>query len=107
MVVLEQNRIGWGASGRNGGQLIGGFAGQGRMVRRLGSEVADAVWDMGWRGHEIIEQAGCQVRHRLRPSSTGYIDVALKPRHLADLRSDLDDLNRRGLRRGCASGAAG
>ena len=56
VVVLDQNRIGWGASGRNGGQLIGGFASQGRMVRQLGNEVADAVWDMGWRGHEIIEQ---------------------------------------------------
>ena len=96
VAVLEQNRIGWGASGRNGGQLIGGFAGQARMVRRLGTEVSDAVWDMGWRGHEIIEQRvakygiDCDLKH-------GYMDVALKPRHMADLRDDLDELNRRGM----------
>jgi len=27
VTVLEQNRVGWGASGRNGGQMIGGLPG--------------------------------------------------------------------------------
>ena len=55
-VVLEQNRIGWGASGLNGGQVIGGFCGQELILRRLGEDAADQVWDIGWRGNEIIRE---------------------------------------------------
>ena len=41
VVVLEQNRIGWGASGRNGRQVIGGFSGEALMAKRLGEVAAD------------------------------------------------------------------
>ena len=56
VVGLEQNRIGWGASGRNGGQVIGGFSGQELITQRLGPEVADLIWDIGWRGNTIIAE---------------------------------------------------
>ncbi|MGI9293199.1 MAG: NAD(P)/FAD-dependent oxidoreductase, partial [Pseudomonadales bacterium] len=39
VTVLEQNKIGWGASGRNGGQMIGGTSGEDKIVRQLGPEV--------------------------------------------------------------------
>ena len=29
--VLEANKVGWGASGRNGGQMIGGISGESRL----------------------------------------------------------------------------
>ena len=43
--VLESNRVSWGASGRNGGQLIGGISsGHGVNVTHLaGQVVADAI----------------------------------------------------------------
>jgi len=56
VVVLEQNRIGWGASGRNGGQVIGGFSGEELMAKRLGPEVRDLIWDIGWLGNSIIAE---------------------------------------------------
>ncbi len=37
VVLLEANRIGWGASGRNGGQLIDGFVEEDRIEKRFGS----------------------------------------------------------------------
>ena len=56
VVVLEQHRIGWGASGRNGGQVIGGFSGEELMAKRLGESARDLIWDIGWRGNKIIEE---------------------------------------------------
>ena len=33
--VLEANKVGWGASGRNGGQMIGGISGESRLSLSL------------------------------------------------------------------------
>ena len=33
VAVVEANRVGWGASGRNGGQVINGFSGLEKMAR--------------------------------------------------------------------------
>ncbi|GHF30334.1 gamma-glutamylputrescine oxidoreductase [Kordiimonas sediminis] len=51
VVVLEKNRVGWGASGRNGGQLIRGFPGQERFAK-------DPLWDDAciWAGHDLLRQ---------------------------------------------------
>jgi len=96
VVLLEQHRIGWGASGRNGGQMIGGFSGEERMLRRLGPGAADAVWDIGWLGNRIIEAwvakyaIDCDLRH-------GYMDLALKPRHMRWFERYHAELLRRGF----------
>ncbi|KGT02562.1 pyridine nucleotide-disulfide oxidoreductase family protein [Burkholderia pseudomallei] len=42
VAVLDARRPGWGASGRNGGQLIAGFAKDGEIERQLGVEGARA-----------------------------------------------------------------
>ena len=39
VVILEQNKIGWGASGRNGGQLLGGINGESKIRKYWGSDV--------------------------------------------------------------------
>lgn len=95
VVLLEQNKIGWGASGRNGGQLIHGVGGARRIRKRLGQEVDDLLWEMGWLGHEVIEQRiekygiDCDFKR-------GYIDLAIKPRHVRELEEDFSDLQARG-----------
>ncbi len=96
VVVLEQNRIGWGASGRNGGQVIGGFSGEALMAQRLGPGAADLIWDIGWRGNAIIAERvqkyaiDCDFKY-------GYMDVALKPRHLRAFEVYHEQLQRRGF----------
>ena len=95
VVLVEQNKIGWGASGRNGGQLIHGVGGASRISKRLGSHLDDLLWEMGWLGHEVIEQRidkygiNCDFKH-------GYIDVAIKPRHMRALEEDFEEFQRRG-----------
>lgn len=96
VVVLEQHRIGWGASGRNGGQVIGGFSGEELMKRRLGPEVRDLIWDIGWLGNSIIAERvekyaiDCDFKY-------GYMDVALKPRHMRAFEDYHAELSRRGF----------
>lgn len=47
VILLEANRIGWGASGRNGGQIGTGLNwDQRKLERTLGNETARAVWSL-------------------------------------------------------------
>ncbi len=91
--VLEANKVGWGASGRNGGQMIGGIAGE-KHLRKVCD--ADMLWQMHWRGHDIIaervEKYGirCDLKY-------GYVDVAIKPRHLRDFQEEFDYLESHGF----------
>jgi glycine/D-amino acid oxidase-like deaminating enzyme len=94
VAVVEANRVGWGASGRNGGQLIGGIPGEARLARRLGASFADMLWDLRWRGHAIIAE---RVRkHAIQCDlKWGYVDVAVKPAHVAGLHAEYENLQRR------------
>jgi len=91
--LLEANRVGWGASGRNGGQLIGGISGEARIARRHGSDGEDLVWDMRWAGHAIIRDRveqyaiDCDLKW-------GYLDVALLPRHMREFEREHARLQR-------------
>ena len=91
--VIEANRVSWGASGRNGGQIIGGISGEQRMARALGNEGEQIMWDLRWRGHDIIRQrvAKYNIECDLK---WGYLDVAIKPRHLRDQQSELQYMTR-------------
>jgi gamma-glutamylputrescine oxidase len=47
VVLLESNHIGWGASGRSGGQALTGFAsGQHKLVQQVGAANARLMWDL-------------------------------------------------------------
>lgn len=86
--VVEANKVGWGASGRNGGQIIGGISGEEKIARRLGRDGERIMWEMRWAGHDIIRERvasygiDCDLKW-------GYLDVAIRQRHL---RAQLDDL---------------
>lgn len=100
VAIVETNRIGWGASGRNGGQVTGSLSGDEAMRQqmrlRLGDEVDDFIWHLRWRGHEIIEQRvhkyaiACDLKH-------GHLHAAMKPSHLTELRAFHDEAQRRGM----------
>ncbi|NNF40570.1 MAG: FAD-binding oxidoreductase [Woeseiaceae bacterium] len=38
VILLEANRVAWGASGRNGGQLIDGFVEEDKIEKRRGAD---------------------------------------------------------------------
>ncbi|TBU71495.1 NAD(P)/FAD-dependent oxidoreductase [Phytopseudomonas daroniae] len=100
VAVVEANRIGWGASGRNGGQVTGSLSGDTAMAKqmrkRLGGEVDDFIWNLRWRGHAIIEQRvrrygiACDLKH-------GHLHAAMKPAHLNELRASYDEALSHGM----------
>jgi gamma-glutamylputrescine oxidase len=55
VTVLEAQQVGWGASGRNGGQVIAGLAcDQSVIESQLGAEASRAVWDMTMEALRLI-----------------------------------------------------
>ena len=57
VVLLESSRVGWGASGRNGGQIVNGFSRDLIEVeRRYGADAARAIGEMSLEGGDIIRQ---------------------------------------------------
>ena len=94
--VVEANRVGWGASGRNGGQIIGGIAGEKNIARHHGRDVEELFSELRWAGHEIIRERVDKygIRCDLKP---GYLDVAIKQRHLRDFEADYERLEKAGF----------
>jgi len=94
VAVVEAHRVGWGASGRNGGQLINGISGLHKIQKRHGDGIADMLWDLRWRGndivHERVERYGIDCD--LKP---GFVETALKPRHLDDIREYANTFEKR------------
>ena len=105
VVVLEADRIGSGASGRNGGQAIVGYAsGQGPFEQQLGAADAQRAWDMSVEAVELIErritQHGIPCDWR-----RGYTYVADSPKKARALREECDDHHARGIASEWAEGA--
>ena len=92
VVVLEADRICSGASGRNGGQAIVGFAsGQDTLEKQLGRADARRVWDMSLEAIGLIDQRIAD--HALRCERVrGYLYVADSPRKAQALRAELGRL---------------
>jgi len=89
VVVLEAERVGFGASGRNGGQAIVGFAsGQAVFEQQLGRDDARRVWAMSLEALNII-------RERIERFGMacdwvpGYLYVADTPRKARQLLDEL------------------
>ena len=57
VVVLEARQVGWGASGRNGGQAIAGLAcDQSVIEAQLGQSDAKRIWAMTMEALDLIQQ---------------------------------------------------
>ena len=89
--VIEANKIAWGASGRNGGQMIGGISGEKRIAKLHDHEMDQLLWEMRWAGHEIIRER-IQTYNIQCDLKSGYLDVAIKERHIRELHDILDAL---------------
>lgn len=91
--VIEANRVGWGASGRNGGQIIGGISGEENVAKHLGKDVDEVFRELRWAGHDIIRER-VQKYEIQCDLKFGYLDVAIKQRHIRDFEADHERLRK-------------
>jgi gamma-glutamylputrescine oxidase len=92
VAVVEAQDIGWGASGRNGGQVLPGFgASQAKIKSLVGGDKAKKLWDMSV---EAVDLLHAQIqRHNISCDPVqGYLHAAIKPRHVRELREAQDEL---------------
>jgi gamma-glutamylputrescine oxidase len=85
VVLLEGQRIGWGASGRSGGQAITGFAsGQSKLVQQVGADNARRMWNISLEGLQLIRDR--VVKYNIDCDlHWGQMHAAIKPRQRDEL----------------------
>jgi gamma-glutamylputrescine oxidase len=94
VVLLEASRMCSGASGRNGGQAIVGYAcGQGLFEQQLGHAGAKQVWDMSLEAIRLIDERVTQFDIDC-DRVNGYLYVADSPRKARALEEELQSLQR-------------
>lgn len=98
VVLLEAHKIGWGASGRNGGQLIRGVGhGLDQFEGVIGKDGVRQMKMMGLEAVEIVRQR--VERFNIACDLTwGYCDLANKPRDLEGFAEEAQELRDLGYR---------
>ncbi|MBB5019900.1 gamma-glutamylputrescine oxidase [Chitinivorax tropicus] len=95
VALLEARRIGWGASGRNGGQIIAGYACDNDVFEQaLGAEGAQTAWQMSIEAIQLIRQRidTYQIDCDFTP---GHLTVSTRPKKTDALRAGFELLSQR------------
>jgi gamma-glutamylputrescine oxidase len=94
VVLLEARHLGFGGSGRSGGQSIFGYAsGQEKLEKLIGATDARFMWDVALEGMQL--QRELIARHAIDCDYVaGHLHVGVKPRHDSELRAEVETLRR-------------
>ncbi len=100
VALVEANRVGWGATGRNGGQVTGSLSGDAAIFKQLktmiGTDATHTMHMLRWHGHKIITQRiaryniQCDLRH-------GHLNTAYHESDIPQLQSAMHDAQEAGL----------
>lgn len=92
VVVLEAHQVGWGASGRSGGQIIFGYGcEQAKLRRLLGAADARRLFDWSLEGVRLIAER-CATHDIDCERVDGHAHAAIKPRQVDELKAWQADL---------------
>ncbi len=95
VAVLEAQRIGWGASGRNGGQVIAGLACDMSLIeKQLGATAAKVVWDMSLEAIELVHERRRDFKINC-DWQAGFMSAAISARKAQALRENVDSMHAR------------
>ncbi|MEZ5549168.1 MAG: FAD-binding oxidoreductase [Pseudomonadales bacterium] len=92
VILLEAEKVGWGASGRNGGHVgVGQRVGQLTLEKKLGLEKSKQLWDLGLEAVDLVRhlidehQIGCDLKE-------GILHVAAKAGDVEHLKLESERL---------------
>jgi len=93
ITLLEANKIGWGASGRNGGHVgTGQRQGQAQLEKWLGLDHAKALWQLGREAVETVcgliekNQIDCELKRGNLHVASQSADIASPPGEVEHLQ---------------------
>ncbi|MVZ97037.1 FAD-binding oxidoreductase [Sphingorhabdus sp. IMCC26285] len=94
VTLLEAKTIGYGASGRNGGQLIPGLRWSMRELdEEFGRERAQAIFDLAYGAVDLVKSR--IARHDIQCDlKSGHLEAAYKPAHFDAMQRDAEYLEK-------------
>jgi len=95
VVLLEAHKIGWGASGRNGGQIIRGLGHDvEKFENTIGKQGVESLYKMGHELNQIIFER--VAKYDIDCDLTmGYCDLATRKKDLVGLQQEFEFLNKK------------
>jgi gamma-glutamylputrescine oxidase len=92
VVVLEAERVGWGASGRSGGQAIFGYGtSQSSLAAEVGVDASRRLWDVSIEALDWVRDR--VTRHGIDCDlNWGHLHVATRPRQRDELLALQEEL---------------
>lgn len=94
VVLLEAVRVGWGASGRNGGQMIPGWRkGAAELIERFGREKAKELFGLALEARKLTLERIAKHGISCDLHSNGHLTLAAKPTDLAWMRAEVETLS--------------
>ena len=94
VVVVEAVRVGWAASGRNGGQILGGWkTGYDEMEKSWGLDAANMFANLSEEGKQIIYERASKYSINA-DIKKGFFLAAMNPSHMRDLDHYATDMNK-------------
>jgi len=95
VILLEAGRIGWGASGRNGGQMIPGWRKSATdLIARYGEVKAHTLFDMAMEARNLSVECITKRNIACDLRVNGHLTVAAKPADLSWMRAEAEALAR-------------
>jgi len=93
VILLDAHRIGWGASGRNGGQLASGQRVEQRDLEKMvGMDVAKTLWQLGRDANTLVR--GLIKKHKIDCDlKSGVIHANHRNRYTKHSQAEVDHLN--------------
>ena len=92
VIVLEAEKVGFGASGRNGGQVgIGQRKDQYYLEKQFGKEIARGLWDMGLEAVDTVKQL--IHKHEIHCDlKQGILHLAHREKYCSELEEEVAHL---------------
>ena len=95
VVLLEAGRVGWGASGRNGGQAIPGLRkGAAELIAMFGAARAKELFALSLEARALVLARIARHGIQCDLKTSGHLTLAAKPSHLDWMREECEVLAR-------------